>query len=152
MKVLLTMIGGEDMTIKEFLRDIKRKKTTIEMLEEQMARLKSMAVYKGTAVDPNGGGRGSGNPHSTEDVIVKALDISSRLDRTKVELMNEMEQATNMIMSLSDEKVLNVFRKRYLDFQTWERIADEMGITFQWVHELHKRGLIELAHRYPDFL
>lgn len=139
------------MTVKEFLRDIKRKRTAVEMLEEQMERLKAMAEYRGSVIDPNGGSRGSGDGHTLENIMVKALDISARLERTKEELMSDMEQATNMIMSLSDEKVMKVFWKRYLGFQTWESIATDMDISFQWVHELHKRGLSELHRKFPSF-
>lgn len=146
------MEGDCDMTIKEFLRDIKRKKAAIETMDEQIVRLRSMVEYKGYVMDPNQGGHGSRNVHSTEDMIARLVDISTEMNERKVELAEDIAKATEMITSLSDEKTLNVFRKRYLGFQTWERIADEMGITFQWVHELHKRGLIELAHRYPDFL
>lgn len=139
------------MKVKEFLKDIKRKKTTIEMLEDQMERLKIMAEYKGVAIDPNGGSKGSRDPHNNETLIAKAVDISVRLDKIKEELMEDIERATEMISSLSDDKVLKVFWKRYLNFQTWESIATDMDISFQWVHELHKRGLIELYKRYANF-
>lgn len=139
------------MTIKEFLRDIGRKMAIIDMLDDQIGKLRSMAEYKGSAIDPNQGSHGSRNPHSTEDIWVKVADISIEMDRKKMELAEAIAKATEMISSLKDEKTLIIFRKRYLELKTWERIADEMDITFQWVHQLHKRGLIELSQRYPDF-
>ena len=139
------------MTIKEFLRDIGRKMAIIDMLDDQMGKLRAMAEYKGCAIDPNQGSHGTRNPHSTEDIMAKVVDISIEMDRKKVELAEAIAKATEMISSLSDQKTLRIFRKRYLELKTWERIADEMDITFQWVHQLHKRGLIELSRRYPDF-
>lgn len=139
------------MTIKEFLRDIKRKNTSIEILNEQLEKLRSIAEYKSPVIDDIGGGFGSPNVHSKEDLMCKVAEISEKLTMLKIEYLNDIDKTTDMIMSLKDEKTLNVFSKRYLEFKTWERIADEMDITFQWVHELHKRGLIELGNKYKNF-
>lgn len=135
------------MTVKEFLRDIKRKNTSIEILNEQLEKLRSIAEYKSPVMDDIGGGFSSPNVHSKEDLMCKVAEISEKLTKLKIEYLNDIDKATDMIMSLKDEKILNVFSKRYLEFKTWERIADEMDITFQWVHELHKRGLIELSKK-----
>ena len=55
-------------------------------------------------------------------------------------------------MSLKDARTLQIFSMRYLNYQTWESIADSLDITFQWVHKLHGRGLRELNERYKNFL
>lgn len=139
------------MTVKEFLRDIKRKTEAIKLLKEQLERLRCMAEYKSPTIDEIGGGHGTRDPHQRENLIVRISEISMKLDSLIEEMVEDMDKATEMILSLSDDKTMRVFSKRYLDFKTWERIADEMDITFQWVHELHKRGLIELSKKYPDF-
>lgn len=137
-----------DMTVKEFLRDIKRKKTAVDILSSQIESLRAMAVYKVPAPDPNGGSSGTRDPHSRESILAKVIDMTNELDEMKLDYLEDIEKATRMILSLSDDKILRVFHERYLEFRTWESIADRMDITFQWVHELHKRGLIELEGKY----
>ena len=138
------------MTVKEFLRDIKRKNSSIKVIEAQISALRDMAEYKTPVPDPIGGSRGTPNPHSRESLVAKLADMTTDLEKIRIEYLEDIDKAMKMILSLSDEKMLRIFHERYLEFRTWESIADRMEITFQWVHELHKRGLIELEQRYPD--
>ena len=140
------------MTIKEFLRDIKRKNSSIKVIEAQISSLRDMAEYKNPVPDPIGGGHGTPDPHSRESLVAKLVDMTIDLDRMKMEYLDDLDKATKMILSLSDDKTLLVFHKRYLQFRTWEYIAEDMDISTMWVHKLHKRGLIELGNKYPSFL
>ena len=139
------------MTVKDFLKDIKRKNASLDMLREQLERLRSMAVYKSPVMDDIGG-FGSPNVHSKEDLYAKIAETSEKLDRMQIELIEDIKKATEMIMSLKDARTLQIFSMRYLNYQTWESIADSLDITFQWVHKLHGRGLRELNERYKNFL
>lgn len=139
------------MTVKDFLKDIKRKNASLDMLREQLERLRSMAVYKSPVMDDIGG-FGSPNVHSKEDLYAKIAETSEKLDRMQIELIEDIRKATEMIMSLKDARTLQIFSMRYLNYQTWESIADSLDITFQWVHKLHGRGLRELNERYKNFL
>lgn len=138
------------MTVKDFLKDIKRKNASLDMLREQLEKLRSMAVYKSPVMDDIGG-FGSPNVHSKEDLYAKIAETSEKLDRMQIELIDDIRKATEMIMSLKDARTLQIFSMRYLNYQTWESIADSLDITFQWVHKLHGRGLRELSERYKNF-
>ena len=139
------------MTVKDFLKDIKRKNASLDMLKEQLEKLRSMAVYKSPVMDDIGG-FGSPNVHSKEDLYAKIAETSEKLDQMQIELIDDIRKATEMIMSLKDARTLQIFSMRYLQYQTWESIADSLDITFQWVHKLHGRGLRELSERYKNFL
>lgn len=139
------------MTVKDFLKDIKRKNASLDMLREQLERLRSMAVYKSPVMDDIGG-FGSPNVHSKEDLYAKIAETSEKLDQMQIEMIEDIRKATEMIMSLKDARTLQIFSMRYLNYQTWESIADSLDITFQWVHKLHGRGLRELNERYKNFL
>ena len=139
------------MTVKEYLRNIQTQHTKIRIIESQIQSLQGMAEYRNPIIDTIGGGHGTPDPHSREYLIAKLADMRTELTELKLEYLKDIEKATKMILEIKDNKTLEVFSKRYLEFYTWEKIADSMGITFQWVHELHKRGLIELEKRYPDF-
>ena len=139
------------MTVKEFLKDIKRKNASVDMLREQLEKLRSMAVYKSPVMDDIGGW-GSPNVHSKEELYAKIAETSENLDRMQIEMIEDIRKATEMIMSLKDARTLQIFSMRYLQYQTWESIADNLDITFPWVHKLHGRGLRELSERYKNFL
>lgn len=139
------------MKIKEFLKNIQKKKNAITLIEEQIDTLKLMAEYKGVAIDPNQPSRGTDNPHRTEDYICRAVDLSNKLNQIKIEYLVDVEKATGMILNLNDDKTLQIFWRRYIKFMKWETIASELGITYQWTLELHGRGLEELNKKYPDF-
>ena len=140
------------MTIKEFLRDIKRKNSSIKVIEAQISSLRDMAEYKSPIIDTIGGGHGTPDPHSRETLVAKMVDMTIDLDKLKMEYLDDLDKATKMILSLSDDKIILVFYKRYLQFRTWEYIAEDMDISTMWVHKLHKKGLIELSNKYPSFL
>lgn len=137
------------MTVKEFLRNIQVQNTRIRIIETQIRSLQGLAEYKAPVLDPIGGSHGTPDPHARESLIAKLADMRIELTDMKLEYLRDIEKATKMILEINDNKTLEVFSKRYLEFQTWEKIAESMGITFQWVHELHKRGLIELGNKYP---
>lgn len=139
------------MTVKEFLRDIRKNKIRIKVIENEISELQETVGCKAPVLDPNGGGRGSRDPYKNEELIARMIDLKHDLEKIKFEYMEDVHRATKMILELPEGKTLEVFSKRYLEFQSWEKIADSMGISFQWVHILHKRGLQELQKKYPYF-
>lgn len=139
------------MKVKEFLREVRRIESLIEMKSDQCEKLRSIAIYKKGNLDPNNTILRSINPHAKEEIIVKMVDLSDEIARDIETLLNIKQKAIKMIDSLSDPRTVDIFNKRYFLGKKWEDIAYELGITFQWVHELHKRGLIELAKKFPEF-
>ena len=139
------------MKVKEFLKDIQRKQHAVDILKDQSEKLKIMAEYKGVAIDPNQPSHGTNDPHRTEEYICRAIDLSIRMDKLKLELLADIDTATMMILNLSDDKTLQIFWRRYIKFEKWEDIASELSITYQWVLKLHGRGLEELNRKYPNF-
>ena len=139
------------MKVKEYLRQVRRVESLIQIKGEECEKLRSLAVYKKGAMDPNGGIFGSMNPHSREDIMTRMMDLGNELSISMENMLETRRKAMEMVNVLSDPKAVMIFHKRYFHFETWETIAYEMGITFQWVHEIHKRGLIEIARAFPEF-
>jgi len=72
---------------------------------------------------------------SLEDEIYNDL---AKLTFLRIELMR-------FINSVEDEKTRTLFQFRYITDMRWENIASSMGYTYQWVFELHRRGIKQLA-------
>ena len=57
------------------------------------------------------------------------------------ELVHLQRNISSKIESLENGDYSLLLTLRYMNFNTWEEVAEEMGFTFQWVHVIHKRAL-----------
>lgn len=57
-------------------------------------------------------------------------------------------EAEERIEGIENDDYKLLLTLRYLRFKTFEEIAVEMGFTFQWICELHKRALIQFEELY----
>ena len=135
------------MLVKEYFRDLQRKRHMIKLHKIRIEELSSRAEYVGI----NWGERTSStkDPHSNESVIALIIDEKEKLLREITIYQKEEKKAYEMICTLQDGNTMEIFDSRYFKEMKWEDIADSLGVTFQWVHELHRRGLHELGERFP---
>lgn len=52
-----------------------------------------------------------------------------------------------VIQSVTDAKQRAVLTRRYINGQTWEQIAVDLNISYQWVCELHGRALQKISEQ-----
>ncbi len=111
---------------------------------DQLASLNDLA-RKATSLNSDMPGCSSRNIHKTEDVIVKIVDleneINSEIDRL-VDLKVEIQRLIHRV-DVPDCQML--LEKRYLCFQTWEQIADELGYSMQHIFRLRAKALKEFS-------
>ena len=135
------------MTVKEYLRDIRKYETLIRCKTAQLDKMRALVEYHGTAMgdDP----RVPSDPSSSRtDSLVRLAALSEELDATIREMQEHRRHAMEMIDSLSDPQMVRIFYARYLDGKAWKEIADEMNVSIQWIFRLHGNGLSELSRRY----
>ena len=136
------------MQAKQYLKKIKRLNSFVkakqEELEEIRTRLESVGSFDYSAdrvqTSPDGD-KLLNNIISLMMQERKYSDAIKKLYELKAEAEARIEAVPN-----DDYKLLLTLR--YLRFKTFEEIAVEMGFTFQWVHELHKRALIQFEEMY----
>lgn len=138
------------MSIKEFLLGIRKKEAEIEIMERELERMESMAQYRGSVIDEIGGARGTSDPHSRESLVARMCDLRSELDRSVEEVVRMREKGLEMVKSLKEGNMMRVFYMRYFEHMKWEDIAERLGVSRQWVTELHGRGLVELGKRFGE--
>lgn len=63
--------------------------------------------------------------------------IDSEIDRF-VAMKNEIRR---VIDDVKNEKQRMLLRYRYIHFDSWDEIADEMNYSLRWVHTLHRKAL-----------
>ena len=138
------------MSIKDFLLGIRRKESQIDIMQRELERMESMAQYRGSVIDEIGGARGTSDPHSRESLVARMCDLRSELDREMDELVRMREKGLEMVKSLKEGNMMRVFYMRYFEQMKWEDIAERLGVSRQWVTELHGRGLVELEGKYGN--
>ena len=61
-------------------------------------------------------------------------------------------QVTDLINELTDERYITVLYRRYIEFQTWEKIAIEMGYNTRYVQQLNGNALLQFYDLHHEFL
>lgn len=63
-----------------------------------------------------------------------------RIDR----LLNISKEITEVISKLKSALHRSVFTARYINFKTWEEIAEDMEMDLRWIYRLRKRIMAEV--------
>lgn len=113
----------------------------IERLEEK----RSIAAKVTPAYSLAPGGSSDGK--AMENAIVRILEQEQRINQSLAKLAQQEAEVEALIELLPNSPVKIVLRRRYLNYQKWERIAEAMSYSYQHVHKLHGQGLMMLLNR-----
>ena len=101
-------------------------------LRAELSRLRSASLVSAVNYSGTGGNGGTGDP------VAEAACSAVDLDRKIRENEFEMRMIINMIPS---QKTREIFDRKYIECQSEDRIADEMGY-------LEKRGITRRVERF----
>lgn len=128
---------------KEYLRgyqkSLKREKRICEDIQELRAR----KIFPSC-------GMGDGMPHGSNqtdlsDYIVILDELMEDLKQERLNGAIQREKIERSIRTVPDENESEVLRLRYLKDKQWEEIALEMGYSWQHVHRIHGKALMNLV-------
>ncbi len=105
----------------------------LEQLREMSTCIKS--IQMGEKV------KGSSRADETANTVIKIVDLERQINGEIDRFVNLKKEIREKISQLKNKDEELVLKGRYLNFDTWEVIAEEMGFSTQWTHEIHKRGL-----------
>ena len=130
------------MCAKEYLQQAyiidKKIKLDLQKLEAAKASLQCRAVNYdrvGTSTNKNG----------IEEAIARVMDFENHINseiKSLTELRSKIEKD---IASVSDPTFQEVLTRRYLMYQKWEQIAEEMNYGVRHVFKLHLKALNEIS-------
>ena len=131
------------MNAKEYLLQYRRIVVRIRNAEQDLEALR--AERESITVNMDGMPKGS-------DLSNKTAQLAAKLVDTEIEILGMRSAAWSVRMDiirtidkLSDPAEVRLLHLRYLDGYTWERIAVDMGYTYQWVAgSLHGQALQSL--------
>ena len=135
------------MTAKQYLRQVKRLDNIINAKLEQIEKLRAMSINISRVMSTDNI-RSQENRSKIEKILVKIIDLEREVTTDIDRLVDLKREIMQKIDAMEDNNYKVLLTLRYLNFKTWEEIAVEMDYTFQWVHQLHKRALIEFEKKY----
>ena len=128
------------MTAKEYLQQAYSIDRRVNSLIEQTERLKLLTE--------NCTSRITGMPKSKNksispiaDAVCKMVDAEKEIAEEIKRLFSIRDKICRVIDSVEDADCSSVLTKRYLEYKTWEKIADEMHYSKRWVLNTHSRAL-----------
>lgn len=139
------------MNAKQYLRQVRRLDNTVNAKLEQVEVLRAM-ITRMTANLTTDKVQESNIPDKISTLICKIVDLEKEIINDIDKLIDLKTKVMRKIDSIQNDDYRLLLTLRYLNFKTWEQIAVEMEFTFQWVHELHKRALIEFEKVQDDAL
>lgn len=137
------------MKASEYLSKISLYETKIERLEDAIKQRPMPGVagmdYSAPRVDSFPGDRiGS---YAAWDV-----DMNADLRRQVIEYNHLRKEAIRRINALDNEVYVDILMRRYVLYQTWGRIADEMNYSKMHIYKLRKRALYAFEEANYDIL
>ena len=128
------------MTAQEYLEQYLRSDHSIRDLLEERQRWEALALRITPSYGPVTAGNKSGVGR-IQTSVEQIEEWEQRLDEAvarQIALRAEIEKA---IGSVENGDCRTLLWKRYILGHTWERIAEEMHYSLQWVFKLHKKAL-----------
>ena len=75
------------------------------------------------------------------DIMPKIMNLEKELNNHIKEFIDLKSEITKKIDELPDMEYRLVLMLRYLDFKTWEEIAEIMNYSVRWIYKLHGLAL-----------
>ena len=133
------------MNAKEYLKQAFYLDKRINSKLEQVESLNALATKATSTLSdmPKSPNRGSSK---LEDTIVKIIDLQEEINRDIDKLVDLKAEMVGTIKQIQDKELQVILEKRYLCFETWEKIAVDMNYDIRHIHRLHNLGLKETSN------
>ncbi len=109
---------------------------------EQLGRLRALATHT-TSTFSDMPKMQHNNNSRLEETVLKIIDMEHSIDEEIDRLVDLKDEVRKQISLLSDARCRLVLEERYLNGETWEGIAADLGCTVRNVQILHGKALQE---------
>lgn len=132
------------MTVKEYLQQAYRIDRKIQLDTEKLAAARS-ALYGKTARYDSDGSKPVPCGNGTENAVLRVMELEERLNREIDELTEKRQEIEQVVNAVPDEVQREVLTRRYLLYQKWEVIAEEMNFSERHIRRLHGYALKNMS-------
>lgn len=128
---------------KEYLQQVRKVKSRINDLKEEIETMKELAVSIG-AISQGEKVMSSASQDKMADIICKIEDRVAELKTNMTEYIQLRAEVMATISKVDNDDYQQILYKRYCQMKKWEEIALEMSYSWRWVIKLHGRALEEV--------
>lgn len=132
------------MNAKEYLQNLKRLDTVIEQKIKELDNLKIMSTSIGSFDYSKE--RVQTSPDADAPfvkTVEKICILQDEINREIDQFVDKKHRIINQIQELSNPKYIDVLFRRYVEYKSFETIAVEMDLSYQYVIEIHGYALQE---------
>lgn len=124
---------------KEYLNGYKYAKRREKRILEQIQQLRLDAMFP--CLQGDGMPRGS-SQSDLSDYMEKREDLMEELKKERLTALEEMQEIRSRIGKLKDEDEKEVLERRYILMESWDAIAEAIGMSRITAIRIHGRALI----------
>lgn len=142
-------MNDKKLTAKQYLDQLRVIDTKINQKMEELADLMTAATSTG-AIDYSKD-RVQTTPHNAqENRICKYVDLDAEINREIDEFVDIKHRVTKEIQELNVDYYIKILFKVYVQYKTVKDAADEIGLSYQYVRDLHKKALKAFEELHTD--
>jgi DNA-directed RNA polymerase specialized sigma subunit len=134
------------MAPKEFLQQYQDANHQINAKLDQIHRLRELATKTTQSLIPDRV-QSSAAQDKVSVIVGKIVDMEHEVDLQIDHLQEIKHKIEAAIRTVPNAKQRAVLTRRYINGQTWEQIAVDLNISYQWVCELHGRALQKISEQ-----
>ena len=132
------------MTPKEFLQQAYFIDRQIKLDMEKLSAMRSVLFGKGVNCISDGT-KTENNGNGVENAYIRILAYEEKIDAEIDELSRKREEIEQVIEKLPDKTEREILSRRYLLFQKWDKIAEDMGYSERHVLRIHGAVLKKMS-------
>ena len=127
------------MTAKEYLKQVRIMDQRLKLEREKLDRLRSAVEYRSPGFEGGGGGS------DKSEAFNKLIELTERYDRMAADYIDFYNAAEQKMISVEDPTLREILERRYLLYQKWEQIAEDMNYTVRHITRLHGQALQKMS-------
>lgn len=142
-------MNDKKLTAKQYLDQLRVIDTKINQKMEELADLMTAATSTG-AIDYSKDRVQTSPQNAQENRICKYVDLDAEINREIDEFVDIKHMVTKEIQELNVDYYIKILFKVYVQYKTVKDAANEIGLSYQYVRDLHKKALKAFEELHTD--
>ena len=137
------------MNVKQYLNQVRLLDKKINQRIEEKEYLMGKATSTGSSgnMDPDKV-QGSLNLHKNEELITKYIDLEHEIDSMINQFVDLKHKIIGQIQQLEDVHQVDCLMQRYVDYNSFELIAVNMGYSIRRIYQIHGDALQAFKNKH----
>lgn len=142
-------MNDKKLTAKQYLDQLRVIDTKINQKTEELVDLMTAATSTG-AIDYSKDRVQTSPQNAQENRICKYVDLDAEINREIDEFVDIKHRVTKEIQELNVDYYIKILFKVYVQYKTVKDAANEIGLSYQYVRDLHKKALKAFEELHTD--